>query len=101
MIAQAATNLVLQASDGLGDTGLANAVSILNQPVLMAERYGDVLLVYWPTNIGGFVVETAPQLNSSNWVPIVDPPLPFGNETLEAFPITTTNGFYRLLYTLP
>ncbi len=101
MIAQAATNLVLQASDGLGDTGLANAVSILNQPVLMAERYGDVLLVYWPTNIGGFVVETAPQLNSSNWVPIVDPPLPFGNENLEAFPITTTNGFYRLLYTLP
>ena len=101
MIAQAATNLVLQASDGLGDIGLANAVSILNQPVLMAERYGDVLLVYWPTNIGGFVVETAPQLNSSNWVPIVDPPLPFGNENLEAFPITSTNGFYRLLYTLP
>ena len=64
-------------------------------------QFGNVLLVYWPTNPPGFVVETAHRLNSTNWSLVAAPPDVFGNQYLEAFPLTTTNGFYRLLYTIP
>jgi len=101
VLAQPATNLVLKADDGLGDTGLANTVSILNPPALGLAQYGNVLLVYWPTNVAGFKIETAPHLNSTNWVPVGVPPDEFGSQYLEAFPMTTSNGFYRLFYTLP
>jgi hypothetical protein len=101
VLAQPATNLVLKADDGLGDTGLANAINLLNAPVLGTAQYGNVLLVYWPTNPPGFVVQTAPRLNATNWVPMAGAPDIFGNQYLEAFPMTTSNGFYRLFYTLP
>jgi len=91
----------VEANDGLGDTGLANAITVLNAPVLGSAQYGNVLLIYWPTNVPGFVVETAPRLNTTNWVPAFTTPDVFGNQFLEAFPMTTSNGFYRLFYTLP
>ena len=100
-VTQPATNLVVEANDGLGDTGLANAITVLNAPVLGSAQYGNVLLIYWPTNVPGFVVETAPRLNTTNWVPAFTTPDVFGNQFLEAFPMTTSNGFYRLFYTLP
>jgi len=51
--------------------------------------------------VAGFKIETAPHLNSTNWVPVGVPPDEFGSQYLEAFPMTTSNGFYRLFYTLP
>jgi len=101
VLAQPATNLVLKADDGLGETGLANAITLLNVPVLGSAQYGGVLLLYWPTNPPGFVVETTPRLNGTNWTPMASAPDIFGNQYLEAFPMTTSNGFYRLFYTIP
>jgi hypothetical protein len=101
MVMEPTTNLVLQADDGLGDTGLANAISVLSPPVLEAEQYGRVLVLFWPADVPGFEIETAPRLNSTNWVPMATAPLLFEDQYLVAFPITASNGFYRLWYTLP
>lgn len=100
-VAQTATNLVLLADDGQGDTGLANAFNILNPPVLGVAQYGGVLLVFWPANVGGFEIQTAARLNATNWVPVGTPPVLLFNQYFAAFPLTPTNGFYRLLYTIP
>jgi hypothetical protein len=102
-VEQMATNLVLEATDEYGDIGLANPVSILSPPVLGVAQYGGVLLISWPAYPGGFVVETSPRLDaaSSNWVPVAVPPILFWDQYLEAFPITVTNRFFRLLYTVP
>jgi hypothetical protein len=101
IVAQAATNLVLEAKDDLGDIGLAKSINVLNPPVLDGARYGNLLLLFWPTNVPGFVIETASRLNASNWIQVDSAPFEFGNTNLEIFPITGSNAFYRLLYTVP
>lgn len=101
MLAQAVTNLVLQADDGLGDTGRANVISVLNPPTLGFGQFGGSLLIYWPTNVPGFEVESAHVLNSSNWLPVTGQPLSAGGLNIETFPFTGSNTFYRLLYTVP
>ena len=101
MVAQPATNLVLEADDGLGDSGVANAINIFNSPVLGEERDGNFLLLYWPASVPGFVIETAPRLNSSNWVPVNSAPFQLGNTNLEIFKINGSTMFYRLLYSVP
>ncbi len=100
-VAQTATNLVLLADDGQGDTGLANAINILPPPVLGVAQYGGLLVLFWPANVAGFEMETAPRLDATNWIPVGTPPGLFLNQYFAVFPMTATNTFYRLLYTLP
>ena len=99
-VGQTTNNLVLQAIDGFGDLGVANPINIVATPGLGGLRSGTSLLLFWPTNIPGFVVETSPRLNSTNWAP-TSQSFEFGNTNVEIIDTTGSNAFYRLRYTNP
>jgi len=99
MVAQTGTNLVLQANDGAGHAGLANAINVLAAPSLEMARSGDFLLIFWPTDPAGFVLESSPNL--LQWTQVSTPPLPIGNQYLESIQIGATNQYYRLRFKLP
>jgi len=98
-VAQTATNLVLQATDNLGDSGLANPINVISPPPLTAIPSSGILFIFWPVNPSGFVLETTTGLSPANWVPVAAPPLPIGNQYLLTIQMSGTNAFYRLRYT--
>jgi hypothetical protein len=100
-IVQAGSNIVLQASDSNGETGLANPINIINLPSLTATPSGGTLYIFWPVNPSGFVLETSPALSPGNWTPVTAPPVRIGDQYLEPIPATGTNAFYRLRFTEP
>jgi subtilase family serine protease len=100
-ISQPVPNMVLQASDGAGHSGLANSINVINLPAIQMAQSGTFLLLFWPTDPAGFVLETTTNLASSNWAPVMAPPVPIGNQYLESIQLNGTNQFYRLQYTLP
>jgi hypothetical protein len=102
-VSQTATNLVLNASDGSGHTGLANPINIINLPQLVSVSSGATWLVSWPTSPSGFVLETSTNLMSGNWIRVSSSPLQLGGQYVVpiTLPGTNTCAFYRLLYTGP
>jgi hypothetical protein len=98
-VAQTATNLVLQATDNLGESGLANPISILNLPALTTMPASSTLYIFWPASPSGFVLETTTGLSPANWVPVTTPPFPIGNQNLLPIQMSGTNAFYRLRFT--
>jgi hypothetical protein len=100
-VGQTSTNLVLQASDGFGHVGFANVINIMAVPSLSMTRSGSSLLLYWPMDSSGFVLETSPMLVPPQWTQVAAPPFPVGNQNLELLQLGATNGYYRLRYTLP
>jgi hypothetical protein len=97
-IAQTATNLVLQATDNLGDSGLANQINVISLPALTTVPSGNTLLIFWPVNPSGFVLETTTGLSPANWVPVTIQPFPIGNQNLLPVQMSGTNTFYRLRF---
>jgi hypothetical protein len=100
-VPQLATNLVMRADDGSGHFGLANAINIVNQPVLGYTTSGNFLLIYWPVaSSSNFVLETSTSLLPALWVP-ASLPLQIGDEYLESVQMNGSNQFYRLRLTVP
>jgi hypothetical protein len=100
-ISQTISNVVLQADDGAGHIGLANPINVLTTPSLMTAQSGSWLLIYWPTNPPGFVVESSTSLVPPQWMQVPNAPVSIANQNLELFQMNPTNQFYRLRYTLP
>jgi len=100
-IPQQATNLVLQAVDGTGEFGVANAIDIVNLPTLGLMVSGNFMLIYWPITSSNFVLESSGSLSPAQWVPVTSVPFQIGDQYLQSIPIGDTNQFYRLQYTLP
>jgi len=100
IIPQAGSNLVLQASDGAGHAGLANPINVIPTPALALARSGGFLLVFWPVDPAGFVLETSTNLTTP-WLPVATPPFQIGNQYLESVQISYPNQYYRLRFTLP
>jgi len=100
-VAQTATNLVLQATDSLGDTGLANPVNIVNLPSLTTVTSSSTLLLLWPLTPAGFVLETTSDLTQSNWLQVTTPPFQIGGQNLLPIPTSGTNAFFRLRFPGP
>jgi len=96
------SNVVLQAEDDWGDTGLANAINVVNPPALTGMQSGGYLLMLWPVRQAylepGFVLETATSLNATNWVQVATPPILIGDQYLESLPMTDASRFFRLRY---
>jgi Concanavalin A-like lectin/glucanases superfamily/Immunoglobulin domain len=75
----------------------SNAVLMVNPlPTLTTIQNANFLLLFWPTNSTGFVLETTPTLLSANWVAISSSPIQIGNQYYVPVQITGTNAFYRL-----
>jgi hypothetical protein len=97
-VVQTATNLVLQATDNLGDSGLANPINVISLPVLTTVPSGSTLHVFWPVNPSGFVLETTAGLSPANWVPVTTTPSQIGNQYLLPIQMSGTSAFYRLRF---
>ena len=97
-VAQTATNLVLQASNGSGQSGLANPINIVNLPSLTTIPSGSTLYIFWPVNPSGFSLETTACLLPADWVPVTTPPFQIGDQYLLPIQISATNAFYRLRF---
>jgi Immunoglobulin domain len=100
-ISQTASNLVLQANNGLGKTGLSNPINIISPPNLTTVREGGLLLIFWPVTPSGFVLETSGSLSPPEWVQVSSPPLQIGDQNLISVGISDTNSFYRLQFSSP
>ncbi len=100
-IPQTDSNLVLEADDGTGQTGLANPFNVVMPPALSVARSGGMLFVFWPVEPGGFELNTTTNLVSPQWTPVGGVPIQIGNQYLETFQFDTNNQLYRLQYTLP
>jgi len=100
-VPQTATNLVLQATDTLGDYGLANPVNIVNLPSLTTVASSGTLLILWPLTPAGFVLESTSDLTQTNWLPVTTPPFQIGNQNLLPISTSGTNAFYRLRFPGP
>lgn len=101
-ISKNSTNLVLVASDGFGHIGYANTVNVITPPSLGTTLSGNsTLLLFWPVDPAGFVLENSPSLMPAQWVPVSPPPLQLGGEYLQSIQMGGTNQFYRLRFTLP
>jgi len=98
-VAQTVTNLVLQATDNLGDSGLANPINVISLPVLTTLSSGGTLKILWPVNPSGFVLETTAGLSPANWVPVTALPTQNGDQYQLPIQMPGTNAFYRLRFT--
>ncbi len=101
VISQTASNLALQADDGLGHIGLANPINILSQPQLVMLHSGNIALYIWPIGYPGFVLETSSSLSPAAWVVVPYAPIQLGDQYLLPVDMTGTNGFYRLWFPGP
>ncbi len=97
-VAQTAMNLVLQASDSFGGSGLANPINIVNLPSLTTASSDGSLYILWPVNPSGFNLETTTGLSPANWVPVTTPPFQIGGQYLLPIQMSGTNAFYRLRF---
>jgi hypothetical protein len=100
-VIQTATNLVLQASDELGQSGFANAINVVGLPPLTTVPSGSTLYIFWPVNPSGFVLETSPNLSPAQWIPVTNPPIQIGDQYLLPVQMSGTNAFYRLYFSEP
>ncbi len=100
-VAQTATNLVLQARDGNGESGLANPINIVNLPSLTTIPSGGTLYVFWPVTPSGFGLETTAGLSPANWAPVTTPPFQIGDQYLLPIQMSGTNAFFRLRFSGP
>jgi hypothetical protein len=101
MISQTASSLVLQADDGLGHSGLANPIDVIELPSLEMLHSGNMALFIWPGGYPGFMLETSGSLSPANWVAVPYSPIPFGDEYFLPLNMTGTNGYYRLRFPGP
>ncbi len=101
VVSQVASNLVLEANDGSGHIGLANAINVIAPPSIGSQVSGNSLLLFWPVDPAGFVLENSPTLLPAQWTSASPAPFQIGNQYLEAIPMTGSNEFYRLRFTLP
>jgi len=65
-------------------------------PKLRIAQAGANVLVFWPTNAAGFVLESAPQVFSGNWNPNTQFRSVLGSEFTVTNSSGPTNQFYRL-----
>jgi hypothetical protein len=98
-VSRLATNLVMRADDGAGQSGLANPINILKPPALDFASSGNFLLIFWPVASSNFVLETSAALSPAQWVQVASPPLQIGDQYLESMQMNSSNQFYRLRFT--
>jgi hypothetical protein len=100
-VPQPASSLVLQADDGAGHIGLANAIDVVSPPSLGTLYFGDSLLVTWPAAPAGFVLQSSDSLWPGSWTDVPGGPLQFNGQNLQSVPLNGTNQFFRLRFSGP
>jgi hypothetical protein len=100
-VSQSVTNLVLRAADGFGHTGLANPINIITLPSLNLRLSGNTLLLAWPLDYSGFVLEASGSLSPAVWTVVPVSPVKIGNQYLVPFQLSGNIYYYRLRFSGP
>ncbi len=66
------------------------------QPTLTARRQGGELVLAWPTNTTGFLLEYATNLPAATWMPATPLPTVVNGENVVTNAFTGSAAFYRL-----
>jgi len=101
LVSQTASNLVLRADDGAGHAGIANAIDVVNAPVIQTSVSGGSLWVKWPVAPGGFVLEMSDDLTSGSWTPVPGSPTVYNGWNTQSAPLNGANQFFRLRFLGP
>ncbi len=67
-----------------------------SRPALGFTRAGGQITLSWPTNSSGFILVSAPSLNSTTWQPVSATPSIVGNNYMLTSAATGSGQFYRL-----
>jgi hypothetical protein len=65
-------------------------------PMLRSTRNGNQLILSWPTNEPGFVLEATSSLGGTNWLPVTTEPFIAGGEYRFISNLTGSRRFFRL-----
>ncbi len=65
-------------------------------PSLQINLVGSQVQLSWPAYATGFVLESNPNLGTTNWNAVTDVPATNGTQVFLSEPVTGTNQFYRL-----
>jgi uncharacterized repeat protein (TIGR03803 family) len=79
---------------GLYNNGTVFAISL--QPQLALVPFGSNLLLSWPTNFTGFILQSATDLNSPVWTTNLPAPVVVKGHYTVTNPISGTQQFFRL-----
>ena len=81
-----------------GEAGLIklNLFSEIARPRLKGEVSGKNILLAWPTDATGFVLEAREGFDSSLWKPVSVSPIVIGDTNSLKIPMAGTSKFYRL-----
>lgn len=66
------------------------------RPSLRIALFGENLVLSWPTNVVGFVLEVSPNLIPSSWSPVSITPAAVGENYSIEINVSTGRNFYRL-----
>ena len=99
-VSRAASNLVLQADDGIGHLGFANPLQVVSAPTLGTARYDNLLLILWSAGAPGLKLETSTNLSPAAWLP-TPPPLLLGDQYVVPVDMTAPRRFFRLRFSAP
>lgn len=100
-ISRAASNVVLEASDGAGDIGFSSPIDVVNTPRLSILNQSGSVLLSWPVAPSGFVLESSDSLSPANWIPVPDNSILTNGQYLQSIPIAGTNQFFILQFSGP
>jgi hypothetical protein len=63
---------------------------------LQITRSGQTLRISWPQAATGFVLETAESLAAANWAPVLNPPMPEGDQHVVTQEASGSSQYFRL-----
>jgi hypothetical protein len=66
------------------------------QPVLLIQKSGNNVNLYWQAAATGYVLETTTKLGTGSWQPVNVTPIVENNMWKVTLPIEQTNTFFRL-----
>jgi uncharacterized repeat protein (TIGR03803 family) len=80
-----------------GSSGYGTVFSILLPPQLAIIPVGTNVILTWPTNYTGYILQSTTNLGSStNWTPVAPGPVVVNGQNTVTNPISGTQQFFRL-----
>ncbi len=101
-VSEVVSNTVLLADDGFGHLGFANAIDVAAGPRITVEGVlGNTILISWPAEASGFVLESCTDLAAPVWVPAPSFVDFFDGKYQTRLRTSGANSFYRLRFPSP
>lgn len=82
---------------GVGGSGTIFSISLpVSSPELTITSSAANVLLTWPTNFTGFILQSATNLSSQVWTKVVPDPVVINGQNTVTNPISGTQQFFRL-----